>query len=211
MESLSFDALNSDVYCRSIQVTFGNGRTRRVFSGTLNENQRRVVDLPGYQRNVRRIDFRCRALDRRTARIQIAADIGRYRQAWRDSPDFLSYWANLFDWDDDRSGNVGGREWARLGNERFTGRERESTSTYFTGGDLVALGLQPVDDDANCSSMRVYFGNGRVRNIRLSGRLREDRLRRVDLPGQERDVTRVELVCQPAYESSVTVSLFGLS
>ena len=35
IERLQLDADRSDVYCRSVRVTFGNGRTRQVFSGRL--------------------------------------------------------------------------------------------------------------------------------------------------------------------------------
>lgn len=230
IERLHLNADRSSVYCRSVRVTFTNGRTRNVFSGRLDEDNPRMIDLPGYQRSVRRIDFRCRALERRTAQIQISADIGNYRETWRRNPNFQRLWSGLFNWDDDRDRNGrndrndrDGRndrgdnndriQWVRLGSERFTGRERETTFAGVRGRGLTAIGLQPADDDARCTSVRVHFANGRSREVGVDwgDRLSEDRMYRVDLPGDERNVERIDMVCRSIGDRDVTINIFGLT
>jgi len=212
IERLQLDADYSDVYCRSVRVTFANGQRRNVFSGRLNDRIPKVVDLPGSQRNVRRIDFRCRALERRTAQIQIAADIGQYRETWRQSPDWDRLWARLFPWANDPR-QPSDRDWVRLGSERFEGRrDSETTFVGFRGRQLTAIGIQPVDDDARCSSIRVRFNNGRTREIGADwgDLLREDRMYRFDLPGAERNVQRVDMNCRPVGDRDVRVNIYGL-
>ncbi len=214
VERLLLDADYSDVHCRQVRVTFANGQRRNVFSGRLNDRVPKVVDLPGAQRNIRRIDFRCRALERRTAQIQISADIGQYRETWRRSPDWDRLWARLFPWANDRPGNVGGREWVRLGRERFEGRlDRETVVAGFQGRQVTAIGIQPVDDDARCSRIRVQFGNGQTREIGADwgDRLREDRIYRFDLPGAERNVERIDMVCAAIGDRDVTLNIYGMS
>src|SRR6185436_7228800 len=56
VEKLWLAADDGDAYCRSVRVTFGNGQTRNVFTGLLREGRGRTIDLPGFQRNIRRID-----------------------------------------------------------------------------------------------------------------------------------------------------------
>jgi hypothetical protein len=228
VERLYFDADRSDVYCRSIRVTFANGRVRNVFSGRLSDRNPRIVDLPGYQRSVRRIDLRCRALQRRSAQIQISADIGSYRETWRRNPNFERLWGAVFNWDNDRNdrNDRDGRrdrdgrndrndrdndQWVRLGSERFDGRETETTFAGFRGRGLEAIGIQAVDDDARCRSVRVHFANGGSRNVSFGERMDEDRIYRVDLPGDERNVTRVDLDCRPVGDDDVTLNIYGIS
>lgn len=226
VEALQLTAERSDISCRSVRVTFANGRVRNVFSGRLEEGDAETIDLPGYQRNVRRIDFRCRALDRRSARLEVAVDVGQYRETWRRNPNFMRLWSRVFNWDDndryagrdrddrdrgDRDRDNRRDEWVRLGSERFEGRERAATFTGFRGRQLEALGLQPVDDDARCSMLRVHFANGQSRDIRIGERLNKDRIYRVDLPGDERNVRELELVCRPAGDDDVTVNIYGIT
>ncbi|MBI1212752.1 MAG: hypothetical protein GC190_14905 [Alphaproteobacteria bacterium] len=210
VERLQFVAEHGDVYCRSVRVTFGNGHTRRVFSGRLNEDRRRVVDLPGDQRNIRRIDLRCRSLENNSARVRISADIGRYRSAWRQSPDWGRWWSHMFTWNADRAGMY---HWVRLGSRNFNGRRDRETIRpgRYRARDLTAIALTPRDGDARCSRVRVEFANGRTRtlNIDRSDRLREDRVHRLDLPGNERNVTRINMACTPIGERNVTIDVYG--
>jgi hypothetical protein len=108
VEQLAFRARNGTVTCDQITATFGNGRTRELFRGTLPRDRDIVVDLPGESRAIRRIDFQCRSLAPRVTRVDIAADIGPYRTEWRRSPDWDRVWSRMFNWDDDRfAGRVG--------------------------------------------------------------------------------------------------------
>ncbi len=99
VERLQFTALGSDIHCGYIRATFRNGRTRDVLTGKLSQNMSRNVDMPGGSQDIRQIAFKCHSLDRHgPARIEIAADIGRYRDTWRRSPDWARMWARMFNW-----------------------------------------------------------------------------------------------------------------
>jgi hypothetical protein len=109
IERLKFDAVDGTVVCSSVKATFDNGRTRTIFSGTIPNNRSRTVDLPGNQRRVDKITFRCHSTGRRGAEIKISADIGSYRDEWRRSPDWQRVWSRTFSWANDPSDRPGGR------------------------------------------------------------------------------------------------------
>lgn len=210
VERLWFRSEQADVNCRSIRVTFANGRTRTVFSGRLNEDRGRVVDLPGNQRNIRRIDFRCRSLEGQDTQIRIFADIGRYRSAWRESPDWSRWWSQMFTWDRHDGGTD---RWQRLGSRNFSGRGDMETVVpgRAAGRDMTAIALAPRDADARCSRVSVEFANGQTRTLDIdrSDRLQEDRMRQIDLPGGERNVVRLNMQCAPVGDRDVTIDVYG--
>lgn len=214
VEKLFLTADEGDAYCRSVRVTFGNGQTRNVFTGTLRENRGQTIDLPGFQRNVRRIDFRCRSLERRGSEIKIAADIGRYRSAWRQSPDWATWWSRNFAWDRDDNVNRGGADgYVRLGRTSFSGEGDTETVTTRGREGFTSIALKPVDGEARCSQVRVDFANGRTRALDIDNgdRLRAGRTYTLDLPGGDRDVVRVRMACAPVGDNDVTIDVFGAS
>src|SRR5262245_47798125 len=93
MEALNFTARDTDIVCRDISATFGNGSTRSVFRGRLDRGRPLTVDLPGRERMVTNLTFDCHAQDYPGATLDIAADIGRYRADWRASPNWQRVWA----------------------------------------------------------------------------------------------------------------------
>ena len=215
VEKLWLAADDGDVYCRSVRVTFGNGQTRTVFTGTLREDRGQTIDLPGFQRNIRRIDFRCRSLDRNGSEIKIAADIGRYRNTWRQSNDWGTWWSRRFSWNDtdraDRPDRGERSDYVRLGRTSFSSGGDTETVTARGSRDYSMIALQPVDGEARCSQVRVDFANGRTRtlNIDSGDRLRENRMYNLDLPGNERDVVRVRMACEPVNDNNVTIEVYG--
>ena len=83
VEALALQARNSDVTCRSVTAVFADGRPANVFQGLLRRGQNVTVDLPGNSRLIRRLDFNCRSMNRGTASVDIAAEVGRYQAEWR--------------------------------------------------------------------------------------------------------------------------------
>jgi hypothetical protein len=86
--AVGLTARNSDVTCDSVTATFGNGRTREIFNGELRRGRTVTLDLPGGERNVDRVDFYCRPLDRRQARVDVAMNMtDRYspQDAYQDT------------------------------------------------------------------------------------------------------------------------------
>src|SRR5262249_4075524 len=77
MEGLRFVAGGSDILCRNVVVTYGNGDRQNVFRGMLSERQPVDIDVRGGARRVSRIDFTCRSDRFRGGKIYVAADVGR--------------------------------------------------------------------------------------------------------------------------------------
>jgi len=102
VEALGLRARGGDIHCDSVTATFGNGRTREVFRGELIQGREITLDLPGDQRRVERLDFDCEPTDGFKANVAISADVvadvGRYQDDWRKSPDWESTWSKIFDW-----------------------------------------------------------------------------------------------------------------
>jgi hypothetical protein len=88
-DSIGLTARGSDVVCDSVMATFGNGRTRQLFSGELPRGQTVTVDLPGRERSVDRVDFNCRPTERWRARVDIATnDVRGYPEQERFGYDY---------------------------------------------------------------------------------------------------------------------------
>src|SRR6185312_6032007 len=126
VDRLQLRVENNGVECRSVNATFGNGTTRQIFSGRLYENRPTTIDLPGNNRNIKRLAFNCSAGKWRDATIRIAADIGSHREEWQHNPDFGRVWARMFNWGSDAVNN-----WQYVGQESFEGRR--DSENVFTG------------------------------------------------------------------------------
>lgn len=74
MDRLRFTPRHSSIVCRRIVAVFGNGKRQEVFSGRIRRNERQVVDLPGDERRVKRLIFRCRATHRGNDRARLLID-----------------------------------------------------------------------------------------------------------------------------------------
>jgi len=222
VEALSFRARNGSVRCDSITATFNNGRTREIYRGVLPINREVTVDLPGQSRMIRRIDFQCRSMAPRISRVDIAADIGQYRAEWRRSPDWATRWSRMFNWDDgqfaydpppyggDRyvRGPLDPGGWITLGSEVFEGPyDRETTVAGFGGRGVDRIAIRPVNADARCSRITATFANGATRNLDIDERdmLQEDRVHELDLPGGDRNVTRIDMACHAENGRQVTM------
>jgi len=226
VEALALQARNSDVRCRNVTAVFGNGQTARVFQGVLPRGQNVTVDLPGNSRMIRRLDFNCRSMNRGTASVDIAADVGRYQAEWRGSPDWDRTWSRMFNWGNERGNGRGNRfgndryvtgqldtsGWITLATERFNGRnDREQAFTGWRGRNVERIGLRPTNDDARCRSITATFANGSRVNLNLDNGdiLREDRITTVDLPGNRRDVTRIDMNCHAEHGNMVTMEVLA--
>jgi hypothetical protein len=102
VEALALQARGASMHCDTVTATFGNGRTREVFSGELPEGRNVTLDLPGDQRRVERLDFDCQPIDSRegsvAVSVDVVAEVGQYQDEWRKSPDWERVWSQVFDW-----------------------------------------------------------------------------------------------------------------
>jgi hypothetical protein len=218
---LSFRATTSDVMCRNVSATFENGRSRSIYTGTLPRGSDVVVDLPGADRSIRRIDFDCRSLAPRGTRVDIAADIGNYRAEWRQSPDWDRTWARMFAWaadfrDDARNGGRGpGRDepgWITLSSERFEGPADSETSLIGARGRSIdTVALRPLDNDARCARVSATFANGRSSDLYVNrgAPMVRGRMYEIDLPGRDRNLRELNMTCRGERGRPVTIQVYG--
>jgi hypothetical protein len=209
MEGLRLIASNSDIACRNIRVTFGDGTQQNVFNGVLQEESPVDVDLRGGVRRVQRIDFTCRSDRAEGGKIFLAADVGRYRAEWQRSPEWATTWSRVFtDW----NGSSDPNSWVSLGRERFEGgRDVESEFGGLNGHSVDRIGLRAVGADASCTRLRVKFGNGNTRevDVRHLARMAQGHGYQVDLPGGERNIVRFALTCRPLGARKVAIEIMA--
>jgi hypothetical protein len=188
-ERLRLTADRNGVQCRSIDVTFANGRTRTVFTGILREDRPTIVDLPGNERNLRNVTFHCRSLGRATALVSIAGGIdARDRRAWRDNP--------LFNARPGFSRDIV----MTIGTETFgTRNQRETITTRFSGQRVQAIGLKAINGTATCRRLVAQFANGTRQVLaapNMPNTLRPGRTVWFDLPGNARNVQSIVMACE---------------
>lgn len=197
---------DGNVDCRAVNATFGNGTTRQVFSGRLYRNRSTNVDLPGNNRNIKRLAFSCSAQNRGGATIRIAADIGSHRDEWRRNPNFGRVWARMFNWGSNAVNN-----WQYVGQESFEGRhDSESAFTGWRGRNTDSIALKPLDASARCSRVTAMFGNGRTVNLNVNNGdyMRQGQYYKLNLPGDRRNLTSLNLRCRATDAHRVTVQIF---
>ncbi len=228
VERLAFQANDGDVTCRNISVLFANGQSAVVFNGTLQRGRQTVVDIPGTARNIRQVAFNCRVNGpARQTDVDIAADVGRYRAEWRNGPNWERQWSRVFAWANDRDNNRGpdrgpdrgpGRPgpgngpggWMPIGSERFEGpRDQETTYAGARGQAIETVGIQAMDNDARCSRLTATFDNGRTTDLYVNrgGILNRGRMYEVDLPGNRRNLERLDMTCRGERGRPVTVQI----
>ena len=208
MEGLRLEADRSDIRCRSIIAHFADGSQQNVFSGQLMDNRPIEVDLRGGTRRVRDVTFTCRSEERSGGKIYIAANVGRYQDEWRRSPDWMLFWSRLFNWGPVVSENDP-NYWVSLGRQRFNDRhDRDSTVAGWGGRSVDRLGFKALDADAMCPRVRVTYGNRTSSGLPV-GELQQGRVKRVDLPGDQRNVTGIVLACHAINRNAVTVEILA--
>ena len=206
MEGLRIEADRSDIKCRSIVAHFGDGSQQNVFTGVLMENRPIEVDVRGGARRVRDISFTCRSDERSGGKIFIEANVGRYQNEWRNSPDWVLFWSRLFNWSNPAGGGDA-NYWVSLGRETFRGdRDTDSTFTGWAGRSVEKIGLKALNDDARCPRVRVNFGNGSSTVLNV-GRLDQGRFQSFDLPGNNRDVRSLNMTCRALSRNAVTIEI----
>jgi hypothetical protein len=207
--ALQLTARDSDVACKYVRATFGNGSTANVFQGMLPQGRATRVDLPGDRRNVQKLAFECRAFVRSGAHIDIEADVDAYRDQWRRNPLWAKFWAAV---QLPPVAPAPVNNWVPIGTQQFVGPvDRNSTFTGWGGHRVTAIGLKPVDADAQCRKVSATFGNGNTRDLDLNrgGVAYRGRIYKIDLPGDVRNVVRLNLVCRAIEAAAVTIQIYG--
>lgn len=211
VDRLQFVAENGDVSCRYIRALYTNGRTQTIFQGNMNRGEARTIQLPGDSAHVRSLDFNCAGNARGQVRIDIRAEITtpRYRDEWRRSPSW-SRWSQVFHWGPAPAGPSISDTWRTIGVQRFGyANERSGSIAGFGGRSVAVIGLRS-DADARCPRIWVQFANGqKVDFANGSQLLLAGRLVRFDLPGNNRNVNRVNLTCRAVKDRDVTIQILA--
>lgn len=236
LESLRLTAGRSDIVCRSVVVRYEGGDTQNVFSGRLDERRPVDVDLRGRARRVDSIRFVCRSDEFRGGRIFVEGEVGRYRDEWRSDRDWDRLWSGIFGmpgpdrmggpdrrWGDrdnrdrgdrdrggrDWRGGPGG-DWVSLGSQSFEGRnDKENTFTGWAGRHVDRIALRPLETDAQCMSIVATFDNGHKTKLADGRMLQRGQMTVYDLPGYERNLTKVYLRCRAIGGWRVTIEIFA--
>ena len=221
VESIQLRASDSNIDCRSVIAKFGNGKSRQIYSGRLNEGRATNVDLPGEARRLSSLTFNCRSDERWGGRIRILAEVGRYKNEWQRSPDWANNYSQLFNWGgasryDGRNGRSNGRDnspdrWVQVGSEKFEGRrDSESTTTGWAGRNINSIALMPIEADARCTRVTAIFRQGGNQNLDITQgeTLRREQYNKIDLPGNRRDVDSIKLSCRAVGAKNVTIRVF---
>lgn len=206
--ALQLTARGSDVNCKYVRATFGNGSTANVYQGMLRQGTGVRVDLPGDRRNISKLAFECRSYARAGARVDIAADVDAYRAQWARNPLWAKLWASLMP--PPPPANTGG--WVPIGVERFVGPRDASTAfTGWSGHHASRIALKPVDANAQCRRISATFASGATRELDLNrgGVALRGELYKIDLPGNVRNIMRLDMVCHAIGAPAVTIQIYG--
>ncbi|HEY1708086.1 MAG TPA: hypothetical protein VGG10_07460 [Rhizomicrobium sp.] len=219
VERLQFIARGTDVQCAYIRATFGNGQTAQLFSGRLAQGAPRAVDLPGAQRNIRRITVNCHGFQKGGSSIDLYADVGSYRDTWRKSPNWASVWARIFTtWGPvpGPGGPMGGPIgqpagfWAPVTTVQFVGPvDRTGGGTGWGARNISAIALKPLDADARCSSVNATFGDGSRANLSPRTLMSRGQNYPLDLPGGKRNIASLSMKCHAMNARAVSIQVLG--
>lgn len=169
-DQLTFVVSDSDVEITKLTVTFENGKkfSPKVRHYFREGSRTRVVDLPGNDRMIKKIEMRYKNLDRGgRATVQVW---GRNTRPW------------------DSSG------WTALGEQEVAGKnDRDVIKVGVREGRFSKLTLVVADSDLEMYDMVVHFADGTTYDPKVRARFEEgSRTRVIDLPGEARRITKVE-------------------
>lgn len=205
VERVQLRASGNDVACRTITAQFGNGTVRDIWRGTLREGRPVNIDMPGDARNLRRLDFTCRATGR-SARVEIFADTRGWGGGggWRPPIGPGRPPVQQPGWNDN--------DWIALGSARFATREGETTVDGANGRHFQQVGLRARGSDAQCRAVVIRFTNGEKVSLPVNGgqMMREGRLYPVELPGwRSKNILRLALACRAVRGDYTSIQVYA--
>jgi len=94
--------------------------------------------------------------------------------------------------------------WDRIGSVDVGYRMDNESRHFDFGGPVEKLQFRADRSDIRCRSVTATFQNGRTREI-FSGRLRQGHISDVDLPGDARNIARLNFICGARDRSGGTI------
>ena len=165
----------SDLVMENMKVTFGNNQ---VFEPKLrhefrNGTRSRAIDLPGHQRNVKRVQFTYGNLPG-TGRAKVSV-YGKNKAPKPVAPTWNS------------SG------WTKLGEKWVHGRADKDVFHLRHRGAFTHLTVVVSQSDLRMYNMEIVFGNGQKFSPALKHIFKNGaRSRAIDLPGHQRNIRKVQ-------------------
>ena len=96
--------------------------------------------------------------------------------------------------------------WDRIGSVDFSKRDTHDTQYGNFGGPIAALGLRARGGDIRCEKVSATFGTGVTREL-FHGELPEGREVKLDLPGDQRRVQRLDFDCVPLDRGRANIAI----
>jgi hypothetical protein len=103
-----------------------------------------------------------------------------------------------------------GRDWISLGRVSFEGKnDKENTFGGWGARHIDSIALRPLDGDARCMSLVATFDGGHKVKLADGRVLERGRMTSYDLPGRERNLSKLYMRCRALDGYSVTVEIFA--
>ena len=86
-------------------------------------------------------------------------------------------------------------------------RRRDTDNVYLPGRqDFRRIQLCVYNAPLRMRDLRVYFANGRSQDVRVRSTIRPNSCTRaIDLPGRNRDITRIRMTYNPVYRGTLPI------
>jgi len=181
--------------CDDVRVTYENGDTQQVFSGTILDGQDQTITFPDPSRNVRAVALDCRAAHEDGAHISVAADIPAFRGTETYGPAIPP-----------------ASDMVLLASRDFGDLNQRTLMLNSEPRPVRAIALQPIGSDARCSNVSALFDDGTTsRAIPNDGdNLQEGRIYRAYVGGGNRDLDSVNLTCEAANGDHVRINVYAV-
>jgi hypothetical protein len=182
--------------CENIRVTYSNGDTQEVFSGTILDGQDQTITFPDRSRRVESVSLNCRAAHDDGARIAVAADTSAFPARDIYPPSAAS------------AGDLellASRDFGVLNQRSLMLANSDPRS-------VEEIALEPVGADARCRNVRAVFDDGTsTRSVPNDGEnLREGQIYRSYVGGGTRALDSIDLTCEAANGDHVKINVYAV-
>lgn len=222
---LRFVAVNGNVFCNSIALSYSDGRSDVVTSYRQLENGRAIPVNVSDRARLDHVSFNCRANDR-GAYIEIAADTGRYgpqnNDGWRRDRDSDSAWNKGPRRDDDGRPSGDRPDWNRgpdqpgpggwmpLDRLSFEGsNDVENAFTGWRGRFIDRMALRSVNVTARCNRVIARYRDGDSVTLAKNRKLEQGETVILDLPGGRRPLDTIYLRCHAFGNGRAIIEVLG--
>lgn len=188
-DQLTLRVEDNDVELLGMVVHFERGKSfaPKVGHYFRQGSRTRIIDLPGENRLIKKIDLRYRKLGPGgRARVEVWGRDTRDRRGPGVEPPTTGR---------PRGPGWDSRGWTLLGDRIVNGRtDRDIIEVGRSQGKFRQLTLRVEDSDVELLDMRIHFRKGKSRDVKVGHYFREgSRSRVIDLPGNKQVIQKIEL------------------